>query len=117
MVLRGNQLHKMLLDHFRIRSVHGRFQVRIDHAHSCHFFSYIVIDQLGIILRTNAGKRLPLCLRDPEALEGVLDILRHILPVSGHLALRLYIGNDIVHLEAVDGRPPVYHFRLIEGFQ
>ena len=113
MVSRRNQFHEMLPDHLRIFAVHCTFQVGIHNAQVCDFLAYIVIHQFGVILCADACQRLSLRLRNTQALECILDILRHIRPFRLHLGIRANVGNDVVHVQPVDGRTPVRHFQFV----
>ena len=117
MVSGGDQLHEVLPHHIRIFPVQGTLHIGVDHALSCHFFSDIMIYQFGIVLGTHTGQRLPLCLRDSQLLKGILDILRHLGPFGAHMGIGLDIGHNIVHVQALDRRPPVRNLHLIIDLQ
>ena len=114
LMIRGrDQLHKMTADHFRVGTVHCALKIRVDDPLLRDLLFHIVIDQLRIILGTDAGQRFTLRLRDPELLEGIADGLRNILPVCSHLRVRPYICHDIFHIESFNIRTPVDHRRSV----
>ena len=117
-VVRGlYQLHKVLLDHLRIRAVHSAFQVCIDHALGGHFLSHIVVHQLGVILGAYTGKGLALCLGNAQALKCIFNIFGHIGPLGAHFGVGAHIGYDVVHIQSVNGRAPLGHPALIVNLQ
>ena len=121
LVVRGRyQLHEMIADHVRVGAVQRTLQVGVNDALLSDFLLDIVIDQLGVVLRTDAGERFALCLRDTQLLKSVLDVFGDIFPVGLHAGVVAHIGDDIVHIQTVDLRPPVRHVGAVidlEGFQ
>ena len=45
------------------------------------FFLQGVVDHLGLVLRAHAGQELALGLGDAQPVEGVLDVVGHVVPV------------------------------------
>ena len=120
MVGRRHQLHKMLMHHFRIRSVQGAFHISINNALFFYLFTHIMIDNLGIILCSYTCQTALLCLRNTQTIKGILDIFGNILPFTLHVRIRTYIGNNVIHIQTVNRRSPVRHLQLIiniQGFQ
>ena len=115
---RRNELHEMRPDHLRkARIMHRAFEIGVDNAGFRDLPADIVIDQLGVILRADARQRFALCLRDAEPLEGLLDILRHIVPVGVHAGFRADICDNIVQIQSVNRRSPRRHFCFREDLQ
>ena len=120
MVGRRHQLHKMLMHHFRIRSVQGAFHISINNALFFYLFTHIMIYYLGIILCAYTGQTALLCLRNTQTIKGVLNIFGNIFPFTLHVRIRTYIGNDVIHIQTINRRSPVRHLQLIiniQGFQ
>ena len=117
MICRRNQLHEMIPDHVRIRAMQRAFDVRVDNAQLLGEVLNIVVNQLRVVLSANARKRLPFRLRNAKALEGILDLLRHAVPVVRHLCVRADIGRDVLHIQSFNGRTPVRHLGVIVDFQ
>ena len=108
LVVRGrHQLHKVVLAHLLELARQGAFQIRIDHALVRHFLLQVVIDQLRVVLGAYAGQRLPLCLGDAQPFEGILDIVRDLVPGPFHICLVADVGGDVVHVQSVNGGAPV----------
>ena len=118
LVVRGrHQVHEGLLHEIRIVPGQGGLHVRVDDAALCDLVLHVVVDELGVVLGADAREGLPLCLRNAELLKGVLDLLRDLVPVSLHVALRAHVGGDAVHIQTVDRRTPVGDLRIVVDFQ
>ena len=79
-----------------------------------------MIHQLGVVLGSHAGQRFPLGLGDAQPLKGLLDVLRHVLPVVAHFGVGADVGGDVIHVQPFDGGAPVREFHLVidlKGFQ
>jgi hypothetical protein len=77
------------------------------------------IGGLGVELGLDAGEELALLLGDAEALEGLLDVVRHLVPRAlGLLALREVIA-DLVEIDVLEilRRPVRGHGFLEEGLE
>ena len=91
---------KVALDDFRVLA-QSRIHVGEDDAEFFQVFAKRVVDHFGFILGGNTGEELAFGLRDTQFVEGVLDVLRNVVPC---LAL-LTCGLDVVvHLVEVDLR-------------
>src|ERR671920_17935 len=55
-----------------------------------------VVDDLGLVLRANAGERLALGLRDAQLLEGILYALGHVVPGAALVLHRPDVVVDVV---------------------
>ena len=120
MVGRRYKLHKVLMHHFRIRSVQSAFHIGINNALFFYLFTHIMIDNLRIILCTYTCQTALLCLRNTQTIKCVLNIFGNILPFTLHVRIRTYIGNNVIHIQTVNRRSPVRHLQLIiniQGFQ
>jgi hypothetical protein len=58
-----------------------------------------VIDDLTLVLRTDAGQELPLRLGNAELLEGVLDVLRDFFPRLALLLGGADVVEDVVEID------------------
>ena len=70
-----------------------------------------VVHHLGLVLGAHAGEDLTLRLGDAELLEGVLDLVGHVVPRPLHAVLRADVEVDLVEdlLEAVQIATPLGH--------
>ena len=93
----------------------------VDDALLGHLILHVVIDDLGVVLGADAGQAVTLGLRDAQALEGVLDVVGHIVPVACLLGLGRNVGGYVVHVQAARvGAPVGGHGELVvdvEGLQ
>ena len=105
MVFRRNQLHKMFLHQLLMLS-QGSFHISIHHTLLGEIFLNAVIYHLRIILSTYTCQRSLLCLWNTQTVKGGFDILWYILPFASHLSIRLYIGNNFIHIQLRQIRPP-----------
>ena len=115
-----HELHEVLAHHVGIFALYGALHISVNHALGRHGILDVVIDKLGVVLRTHTGEGFSLRLRDAKALEGLLDVLRHVLPVVAHLGVRANVGRDMIHIKALNRRAPVgdLHFIVdLEGFE
>ena len=120
MVMGRYQLHEVLAHHVGIFALQSALHVGIHHALGGHGVLHIVIHQLGVVLGSHTGQRLPLGLGNTQPLEGLLDILRHVLPVVAHFGVGADVGGNVIHVQSLDGGAPVGEFHLVidlEGFQ
>ena len=104
-ILWRNQLHKVFLYQILIIP-QGSFHIRINHTLLYQIFLNTVIYHLRIILGTYASQGGLLCLWNTQAVKGGFNVLRYILPLAGHLGIRLYIGNDFIHVQLREIRTP-----------
>ena len=65
-----------------------------------------MVDELGVVLRAHAGEIAALGLGDAQALEGVLDVVGDGVPVGLLIGVGFDVGDDVVHVEALDARTP-----------
>ena len=77
----------------------SRVHVHEDHALLLEVLANLVVDDLGLVLGADAGQELPLRLGDPETVEGVLDILGHLVPRALGAFRR---SHEIVDVVVVD---------------
>src|SRR3954452_2776230 len=97
-VVRRDDRREVLLDEVLVLAQRG-VHVREDHALGLELLVDLVVDDLGLVLRADAGEEVALRLGDPEPVEGLLDVLGHVVP----RALRALGGADeVVDLVEVD---------------
>ena len=53
-IMRSHELHEVFVYHVGILALERAFHVGVDNALGSYFFAYIVVNQLGVILRTDA---------------------------------------------------------------
>ena len=97
-ICRWNKLHKVFLDHIRIRTSECRLHIGVDNTHGRHFFLQTVIDNLRIVLGTDTCKRSLFSLWDAELFKGILDVFWHFLPLALHICVGTDIGDNFVHI-------------------
>ena len=68
-----------------------------------------MIDHLGFILRTHARQELLLGFGDAQFVEGVLDVIGHIIPRLFTTLSRLDIVKDVFQIQARKVRSPGRH--------
>ena len=117
MVARRDELHEILVHHVGVLALECALHIGIYDALRSHFVLDIVVHELGIVLRADAGKRFALRLRDAEPLERVFDVLRDVLPVVFHIGLGADVGRDMIHVQALDGRAPIRDRHLVIDLQ
>ena len=77
-----------------------------DHALLLEVLLDLVVDDLGVVLRADAGEELLLGLGDAQPVEGVLHVGRHVVPGLRLLLGRLDVVVDVVEVDAARGRRP-----------
>ena len=117
MIARRNELHEVLLHHVGILALECALHIGIDNTLCGHLVLDVVVHELGVVLRADAGKRFALRLRDAEALKRVFNVLRDVLPVAFHVGLGADVGRDMIHVQALDGRAPIRDRHLIIDLQ
>ena len=95
----------------------SRIEVGIDDALLDQFILDAVVDDFRVVLGTNAGKGCLFCFRNPQAIKGIFNVIRHVVPVGLHLSIRADIGDDVVHIEFTNVRAPVRIFHMVEDIQ
>ena len=110
---RGDQLHEVLLHHVGVLPVECAFHVGVYHTLCGNLFPHVVIHQLRVVLGTYACQTLPLCFRDAQALEGILNVLGDVFPVVLHLGVGAHIGSNVRHVQPFDAGTPVGDLHFI----
>ena len=116
MVAGRHQLHKVLADHVGILAVQGALHIGVHHAQGRDLFPDVVVDQLGVILSAYTGQRFPLGLGDAQGVKRILDLLGDLGPLGAHLGVGADVGDDVVHVQPVDGGAPVGDGQLVVNF-
>src|SRR3954454_2015233 len=78
-VVRRDDPREVLLDEVLVLAQRG-VHVREDHALGLELLVDLVVDDLGLVLRADAGEEVALGLGDAEPIEGLLDVLGHVVP-------------------------------------
>jgi hypothetical protein len=84
-----------------------RVHVEEEHALGLEVLLELVVDDLGLVLRPDAGEVLLLGLRDPELVPGVLDVGRQVLPRRGLLLGRADVIEDVLEVDVVQVPAPL----------
>ena len=102
-----DELHEVVVDNALPLGVLQRFlDARVDDAHLGGGLLHGVVHELRVVLRAHAGKIATLGLWDAQAVEGVLDVLGDVIPARLLVGFGFHVGDDVVHVEAVDRRAP-----------
>ena len=113
-----DERHKLLVDErLPLRVVQGLLDAGIDDTHLGRGVLHVVVDQLGVVLRADARQVAALGLGDAQALKGVLDVVGHRLPVVLLVGVGLDVGDDVVHVQALDGGAPRRVGKTIEDLE
>ena len=81
-----------------------RVHVLEDHALLLEVFADLVVDDFGLVLGADSGQELPLGLRDPEPVEGLLDVLGHVVPGALGALGRAHEVVDVVEVDLGEHR-------------
>ena len=68
-----------------------------------------VVDDLGVVLRADAGQELALRLGDPQPLERLLDLLGDVVPRLLFALGRLAVVDDLVEVDVLEVAAPLGH--------
>ncbi len=93
--------HEVLLDKV-LMLLDGFIHVAEDNALFLPLLLHVLVDDLGLVLGTDAGKRLALRFRNPQLLERVLDVVRQVVPAVRPFTLvdvRANIGYNLFYIE------------------
>ena len=102
-----DERHKLLVDErLPLRVVQGLLDAGVDDAHLGRRVLHVVVDELGVVLRADARQVATLGLGDAQALKGALDVVGHRLPVVLLVGVGFDVGDDVVHVQALDGGAP-----------
>ena len=113
----GHALHEVLLHHVGVGAGQGALHVGVNNTLGGDFLLDVVIDDLGVVLRTDARKARTLGLGDAQALKRVLDILGHIAPLAAHFGVGTHVGDDVAHVQPFQGGTPVGDGHFVVGLQ
>ena len=80
-----------------------------DHAELGELLLDRVVDDLGVVLRADAGEEGALGLRDAQLLEGVLDLVGHVIPRLLFALRGLAVVDDVVVVDLVQALGPHGH--------
>ena len=88
-----------------------------DHALGLPFLLERVVDHLGVVLGPDARQDAALGFRDAQPLEGLLDVLRHVVPGAFHLLLgphvEVRLGKRFLKFGEIPA-PPGHRLRLVD---
>lgn len=115
-IRRRDELHEVGLDDVFI-FFKGRIEVGVDDALLDQFVLDAVIDDFRVVLGADAGEGCLFGFRDPQAVEGIFDVIRYVVPVSFHLSVRADVGDDVIHIEFADIRTPIRIVHMVEDVQ
>ena len=73
--------------------------VQEQHALLLEVLADLVVDDLGLVLRADAGEELALRLGDPEPVEGLLDVLGDVVPIAARLLRSVRSSVDVVPVD------------------
>ena len=113
----GHALHEMLLHHIGVGAGQCALHIGVDDTLRGNFLFYIVVNDLGVVLRTHAGQTRTLGLRDAQTLKGVLDVVRHLAPFAAHLGVGTHIGDDVAHVQPLQRGAPCGQGHPVVGVQ
>ena len=116
MVRRRHELHEMSLNDIPVFP-QCRFKVRVDDALLHQLFLNTVVYDFRIVLGSYAGQGRLFRLGNPQSVEGVLDVVGHVVPAGFHLRIGPNIGNDVVHMEFADIGTPNRIFQMVKNIQ
>ena len=88
-----------------------------DDAHLGRGVLHVVVYEFGVVLRADACQVAALGLGDTQALKGVLDVVGHRLPVVLLVGVGLDVGDDVVHVQALDGGAPRRVGKTVEDLE
>jgi hypothetical protein len=83
-----------------------RIGVEEDHALLLEALLELVVHDLRLVLRADAGEILLLRLRDPELVPGVFDVGREVLPRVRLILGRLDVVEDVVEVDVAEIAAP-----------
>ena len=113
-----DERHKLLVDErLPLRVVQGLLDAGVDDAHLGRGVLHVVVDELGVVLSADACQVAALGLGDAQALKGVLDVVGHRLPVVLLVGVGLDVGDDVVHVQALDGGAPRRVGKTVEDLE
>ena len=113
-----DERHKLLVDErLPLRVVQGLLDAGVDDAHLGRRVLHVVVDELGVVLRADARQVAALGVGDAQALKGVLDVVGHRLPVVLLVGVGLDVGDDVIHVQALDGGAPRRIREAVEDFE
>ncbi len=78
-------------------------------------FLDVVVDHLGVVLSADPRQELALRLGDSDAVEGVLDVLRNVVPALPLLLRGGGVVDQVVEVEIREVGPPVDHRLRLKG--
>jgi hypothetical protein len=84
-----------------------RVRVEEDHTLLLEMLLQLVVDDLRLVLRTDAGEVLLLGLGDPELVPGVLDVGRQVLPRIRLILGRLDVVEDVLEVDVAEIAAPL----------
>ena len=115
-ILRRN--HRTEVFFYQIRVFPNcRFRVNKNNAFLFQFFTNVVVNHFGIVLRPHTGQEFAFRFRNSQAVEGFFNVFRHIVPAAHLLVCRFHVVINIIKIQCGQIRPPVGHGLFHENFQ
>ena len=94
-----------------------RLDAGIDDPHVGSRFLHVVVHQLGVVLRADAGQVGALGLRDAQPVERVLHIVGEAFPIGLLVGGGLHVRHDVIHVEAFEAGAPVGRLQALVGVE
>ena len=118
-VRRGNHRAEVFFHQIGVFTQRG-IGIEKDNTNLVEFFLHVVVDHFRIVLRTDTGEELPLGFGNAEPIEGLLDVVGHVIPAPLATIGGFDVVVDVVEVEFGQISAPFRHRFLLEylvGFQ
>ena len=113
-----DQRHELLSDErLPLRLAQRLLDAGIDDPHVGSRFLHVVVHQLGVVLRADAGQVGALGLRDAQPVERVLHIVGEAFPIGLLVGGGLHVRHDVIHVEAFEAGAPVGRLHALVGVE
>ncbi len=97
--------------------LNGLVHVTEDDAFLFPLLLHVLVDDLGLVLRADTRQCFLLGFRDPELVEGILDLVGQVLPILDTAAgfdIWADVWDNLVDIDFGEVRAPVGHRHLLE---
>ena len=97
---------EVFLDEIRIL-FNSSISIKEHNTDFIQFFNDVMVNDFGVVLRTNTGEKFPFSLRDTESIKGLFDVVWYIVPATFTPVRGFNVVVDVIKIELCQVPRPI----------